>query len=159
MERIDRVLNHPRFREELSALNTLEADRIFCGHDLTHLLDVARLMWIFNLEEEQGFSKEIIYAAALLHDIGRAEQYRSGVHHAEAGVVLGAEILQDAGFAEKESEMILNAIRGHSGSGSHVSALGVLLYRADKKSRSCYACPAADACNWPQDKKNLSLEY
>lgn len=159
MERIDRILNHPRFRAELSALQELEAARIFCGHDLTHLLDVARLMWIFQLEEEQSFSKEVIYAAALLHDIGRAEQYRSGTHHAKAGAVIGAEILHDAGFSAEEAEVILNAIRGHSGSGSDVSPLGILLYRADKRSRPCYACPAADACNWPQEKKNLSLEY
>lgn len=159
MERIDRILNHPRFRKELNALETLEADRVFCGHELTHLLDVARLMWIFRLEEGQSFSKEIIYASALLHDIGRAEQYRSGTHHAEAGVTIGAEILHDAGFSPTESAEILGAIRGHSGSGSDVSPLGVLLYRADKKSRPCYVCPAADACHWPQEKKNLSLEY
>lgn len=45
-------------------------DRIFCGHDMGHLLDVARLAWIFNLEANQEISKERIYAAALLHDIG-----------------------------------------------------------------------------------------
>lgn len=159
MERIDRILNHPRFRAELNALKTLEADRIFCGHDLTHLLDVARLMWIFNLEENQKFSKEIIYAAALLHDIGRAEQYRSGTHHAEVGAAIGAEILRDSGFLSEEAEVILTAIRGHSGKGSDHSSLGALLYRADKKSRPCYTCPAAGACNWPEEKKNLSLEY
>ncbi len=159
MERIDRILSHPVFRTELSALNQLEADRIFCGHDLTHLLDVARLMWIFNLEGETLFSKEILYAAALLHDIGRGEQYRSGIHHAKAGAVLAAEILRDAGFEEPEATLILDAIRGHSGSGNDPSPLGVLLYRADKKSRPCYACKAAKECNWPQEKKNLFLEY
>lgn len=159
MERIDRILNHSRFRTELNALESLEADRIFCGHDLTHLLDVARLMWIFQLEEGDTFPKEVIYAAALLHDIGRAEQYRSGTHHAKAGVEIGAEILHDTGFTAEEADVILDAIRGHSGSGSDTTSLGNLLYRADKKSRPCYACPAADECNWPREKKNLSLEY
>ena len=42
-----------------------------------HLLDVARLAWIFNLEANQEISKERIYAAALLHDIGRHIQYET----------------------------------------------------------------------------------
>lgn len=41
---------------------------------MEHFLDVARLMYIYNLEDQAGFSKEMIYAAGLLHDIGRYEQ-------------------------------------------------------------------------------------
>lgn len=158
MERVDGILNHPLFCRELAAVEKLEQERIFCGHNLSHLLDVARLMWIMNLEGERGFSKEFVYATALLHDIGRAEQYRSGTHHAEAGAVIAAEVLRDTGFSEAESVQILDAIRGHSGRGSDASPLGLLLYRADKKSRPCYACKAAKECNWPPEKKNLSLE-
>ncbi|ERI70706.1 hypothetical protein HMPREF1548_02087, partial [Clostridium sp. KLE 1755] len=34
-----------------------------------------------------------------------------------------------------------------------------VLYRADKKSRSCFACPAEGACSWPPSKKNLLLKW
>ncbi len=159
MERIDRIVNHPVFRREVDALHTLEADRIFCGHEMGHLLDVARLMWIFRLEEGQSVSKELVYAAALLHDIGRAEQYRSGTHHAKAGAELSEVILCECGFSGEEIDQIRTAILGHSGAGSSMTPLGRLLYRADKQSRPCYACPAAAECNWPVEKKNVSLEY
>ena len=38
--------------------------------------NVARLMYIYALEEHLELPKELIYAAALLHDIGRAQQYQ-----------------------------------------------------------------------------------
>ena len=46
---------------------------------MEHFLDVARLMYIYNLEDQAGFSKEMIYAAGLLHDIGRYEQMKKRV--------------------------------------------------------------------------------
>ena len=36
-------------------------------------------MWIKNLEEQLKFDSEVIYAPALLHDIGKDEQYESGI--------------------------------------------------------------------------------
>ena len=74
MKRIDQILSHPVFREQFALLQEAEKDRIFCRHTMEHFLDVARLMYIYNLEDQAGFSKEMIYAAGLLHDIGRYEQ-------------------------------------------------------------------------------------
>ena len=69
MKRIDQILSHPVFREQFALLQEAEKDRIFCRHTMEHFLDVARLMYIYNLEDQAGFSKEMIYAAGLLHDI------------------------------------------------------------------------------------------
>ena len=74
MKRIDQILSHPVFREQFALLQEAEKDRIFCRHTMEHFLDVARLMYIYNLEDQAGFSKEMIYATGLLHDIGRYEQ-------------------------------------------------------------------------------------
>lgn len=158
MERIDRILNHPKFRVVLQELDELERDRIFCRHGLNHLLDVARLMRIMNGEEGLGISKSHIYAAALLHDIGRAEQYKTGNPHALAGLPLAEEILSDCGFCPEEREELVTAI-AHHGKGYHPSPMAQLLYRADKRSRACFACPGADACKWTAEEKNLTLEY
>lgn len=76
MKRIDQILSHPVFREQFALLQEAEKDRIFCRHTMEHFLDVARLMYIYNLEDQAGFSKEMIYAAGLLHDIGRYEQMK-----------------------------------------------------------------------------------
>ena len=52
---------------------------------MSHLLDVARIAYIRNLEKGYGFRKDVIYAAAVLHDIGKALQYEEKVPHEIAG--------------------------------------------------------------------------
>lgn len=86
MERVNQILQHTLYQSCRRQIDEKEKDRIFCGHDMGHLLDVARLAWIFNLEANQEISKERIYAAALLHDIGRHIQYENGTPHQVAGL-------------------------------------------------------------------------
>ena len=157
MERIDRILRHPLFLSELSALEELERERIFCRHGLEHLLDVARLMTIYALEDNADISRDILYAAALLHDLGRAGQYRTGVPHEQGSVDLAKIILPACGYTAEETAALCAAIGAHRAAGEE-DVLSRLLYRADKKSRPCYACKAAGECNWPVEKRNLTLE-
>ena len=65
MERINRILSHPSYREYYGKLERLEKDRKFCRHQMGHLLDVARIACIRNLEEGLGLDKEIIYETAV----------------------------------------------------------------------------------------------
>lgn len=74
MPRIDYICANGLFRRHLGNIAQLESGRIFCRHGIDHLLDVARIMWIKNLEEDLEFDREVIYATALLHDIGKDEQ-------------------------------------------------------------------------------------
>ena len=158
MNRIDHILGHPLFRERLARLEALEADRALCRHDLSHLLDVARLMWIWVLEEDLPIPRETVYAAALLHDLGRADQLERGIPHEEAGAELALKILPEVGFTENACEEIRDAILGHRRSGAAArSPLGELLYRADKACRPCWHCPASAACNWPDEMKNTGI--
>lgn len=170
MERIGRMMEDVVFRQELADIAELERDRIFCGHGLEHLLDVARLSYIFNLEEQAGLDQECIYAAALLHDIGRGREYREGIPHHLAGVQLAEEILKRCGFEDQEQQEILTAIREHrnSNTGSHTDQteqakrtllLMEFLRRADKLSRNCFSCKAAAECNWPEEKRNHRIRY
>ena len=50
-------------------------------------------------------SKDIIYATALLHDLGRADQYEKGISHEEAGAILAEEILTDCGYTREERSL------------------------------------------------------
>ena len=50
MERVNQILQHTLYQSCRRQIDEKEKDRIFCGHDMGHLLDVARLAWIFNLE-------------------------------------------------------------------------------------------------------------
>lgn len=137
-----------------------EKGRIFCHHDMVHFLDVARIGRILNAEEGLGVKTELIYGAALLHDIGKHLQYKEGIPHELASAELAAGILSRCGFDEKETSVIIDAIRGHRDPGAALEKnLKGILYRADKLSRACFCCPAEGDCNWERGKKNLNLNY
>ncbi len=181
MERADAILAHPAFCRELAVIEAAELDRRFCRHGLAHLLDVARAAWILVLEEELELERDLVYAAALLHDIGRGMQYSHGVSHDEAGVEIAREILgtveADRRFSSSERHAILAAVRGHRGvsdaaeqacagvdrgdadrtDADRASELARVVRTADHASRACFACPARGECYWPDEKKNLTL--
>ena len=156
MDRVNELMRHPVFSEHLTRLETLEQTRYFCRHGLPHLLDVARMMWIAALERQLPLSREVVYATALLHDLGRVEQIEKGIPHHQASAQLAARILPDAGFGEVEIAQIQAAIASHRSDGGE-NILGQLLFWADKKSRACRMCPAKDECNWPDEKKNWEI--
>lgn len=159
MERINEISDHPLWKLHIAQLKEAEKDRIFCKHGIEHLLDVARIAYIENLEENCGISKEMIYAAALLHDIGRFLQYSEGISHEEAGEDLAEKILEDCGFQQEEKREIISAIASHRNVKTRQEQnLAGLIYRADKQSRVCKFCPAFSECNWSMEKKNNKLK-
>lgn len=157
MERVNRICRHPLWRESMDRIRELERDRIFCRHDTVHCLDVARLAYMENLENGLGLEREQIYAAALLHDIGRHLQYLEGTPHEQGSAALAETILTDCGFSPAEREKIVSAILGHR-TPEVKDGLAGLLYRADKASRLCLFCGAAEVCDWSPEKKNLTLK-
>ena len=160
MKRIQAVYSHPLYQEQFSLLTDAEKDRIFCRHTMEHFLDVARLMYLYNLEEHAGLDKELIYAAALLHDIGRYEQIAHGTPHDIASAQMAQQILSETGFTDSEIHQIQDAILHHRGNeATGATPLALYLYRADKQSRNCFCCPASLECNWPESKKNLEIDY
>ena len=160
MERVNKILKHDLFNAYLEKNKAAEENRRFCRHDMGHFLDVARLAMIFNLQQDLSISEEMIYAAALLHDIGRWKQYEDKTPHEKASAALAPEILSDCGFTKEETEQIVNAISNHRNAAVRdEQSFNGILYRADKMSRSCFCCEAEAACNWKGDKKNLVLRY
>lgn len=158
--RINQILNDDLFLKCVNDNEMAEAERCFCHHDMVHFLDVARIAMIFNLEEELSIPKDIIYGAALLHDIGRARQYADGTPHEEESARLAPEILNRCGYDNKETTVIVDAIRNHRNKQiQEERSLRGILYRADKMSRACFCCKAEAECNWKNDKKNLLLRY
>ena len=160
MERINQICRHPRWTESLEKIRVLEQDRIFCRHDAAHFLDVARIGTIIALEEGLELDREWIYAAALLHDCGKHEQYENGTPHEQASARIAPEILKDCGFDDKEKDVIVTAISRHRDpEAAKEKNLNGVLYRADKASRACFACDAEKDCNWKDGKKNLTIRY
>ena len=81
MPRLNAVWNHPLYQKYYRENEKMEHDREFCCHQITHLLDVARIAYIKNLEAGLDIDKELIYTAAILHDIGKALQYTDKIPH------------------------------------------------------------------------------
>lgn len=159
MERVNKIINHPLWNAAIKDIETSEKDRKFCRHGREHLLDTARIAYIFSLEENLNISKEIIYAAALLHDIGRSEAYSGGLPHEEAGVALARKILLECDFDHDEVDLISDSILSHREKCALKNDnLCTILYMADKKSRICLFCDARNECKWDYEKMNMSLD-
>lgn len=156
MERAGQICRHPLWRQCLAEIAGREQNRRFCRHDVTHLMDTARLAWIENLERGLGVPKALVYAAALVHDLGRAGP--EGIPHEQAGLAPARKILEDCGFTPAERDEILKAVSFHrDAAAAEDGGLAGLIYRADKASRLCLFCPAERDCYWAEEKKNLVL--
>lgn len=159
MDRIENILRDETFRYGLHRIVQLEEQRIFCCHGLEHLLDVARIAWIMVLEQELALQKDIVYGAALLHDLGRYRQYEEGIPHHQASMILAAEILPKAGYTETETALIADAIGQHGKESQLQGQLAKILYDADKLSRNCFECKAQAECKWELEKRNQTIVY
>ena len=162
MPRLNAVWNHPLYQKYYRENEKIEHDREFCCHQITHLLDVARIAYIKNLEAGLGIDKELIYTAAILHDIGKALQYTDKIPHEIAGEKIAGEILdtlsENDAFSETERAWILEAVRGHRRKCNGMSEVARLFYECDKRSRNCFACPVKEQCNWSEEEKNMEIK-
>lgn len=162
MDRIKQILCHPRFIAYMNKNADMELDRIFCKHNLEHVLEVARIAAAFIKEEsltpalrETYNEEELLYAAALLHDIGRHIQYETGEKHGPVSARLAPEILCDCGYLEAEIDIIADAIFSHSDKSLvDEKSLRGILAKADLYSRNCGECKVRDLCNWSEEEKN-----
>lgn len=148
MERVRSFSCDSAYKNYLSLIEAHEKERFFCRHTFSHLLDTARIAWILCLERGFEIPRPLVYAAALLHDIGRFAQYEDKlVDHADESAKLALPILERAGFTKEEIFAIQNAIRAHRLPPQIVSEpLGAVLAEADHLSRPCYQCHAKADC-------------
>lgn len=153
----NRILKNKLFSDTMKKIEICEKDRPFCRHDLEHSLSVARLTVIMCMNNGFEADEDIIYSAALLHDIGRAQQYEKKTPHDVAGVEIADVILSQTECSEENKKKILFLINSHRNS-ENTDFLASLFYKADKKSRNCFNCSAQNECNWSYEKRNMILE-
>ena len=159
--RYENILKNTTFVDLINKIEKSEENRFFCHHGMEHIISVARIAYIISLENNYNISKDIIYAAALLHDIGRYEEYESGISHNMAGAEIACKILAQCGYNSNEISEITAAIRTHryDESDDLISLLEKIICKADKLSRNCFTCNAYNECNWDKQKKNETLFY
>ncbi len=168
MEYTSRLLKNESFLSTLQEIRQFETDRIYCHHEIGHALDVCRIAWIHYLEdhlhahtdEDWTQIKDRIYVAGLLHDIGRAEQYATGVHHSVTGVRLARQMLEEIRYPETWTRETLQIITEHYGRDekeNREKSIGFYIEQADHLSRNCFCCEAQESCKWKQSERNCTV--
>ena len=160
LTRVNEILSDKEFNKFIKEIEGLEQYRMLCHHNMEHFLAVARIGSILNLQEGTGIDRELIYAAALLHDIGRGQEYLTGVRHEKESARLAPDILQRAGFNGEEISAIISAISNHRNeeyAKDHPQTLDYYIYHADKLSRACFYCEASEQCSKRIEKRNLQI--
>lgn len=152
----NRILKNDKYRRLTAELAELERERPFCRHDMTHFLDVARIAVIFSGRSGTDISDDVIYSAALLHDLGRIEEIKSGMPHEIAGQVTAAGILAEVDCPEAMAAQIISLIANHRRRDNPKDSPEEIFFRADKRSRRCFECSAEAECDWT--RKNLEIE-
>ncbi len=104
------------------------------SHGWDHVERVYRLC--IRIGEKEGADLEILKMAALLHDIGRDDEIRSGgkICHAKRGAVEAREILEKLGISGEKIEKVVHCIETHRFRGNKApeSLEAKILFDADK---------------------------
>lgn len=158
LKRIQLLMNEPLYAEYMERNSSSKKERL-CPHDISHHFDVARITYILILENNdlayfmkesrissRTAAKDVIYAAGLLHDIGKWAEYREGIDHSTYSAKLARGILPRALFNYEEIETISKAIAEHENLNDEMSFLGEKLYRAENLSRICSQCQHNTQC-------------
>ena len=91
------------------------AQRLFDGqdpaHDWQHNLRVMAMCE--RIGREEGADMALLRLAALLHDIGRAEERRTGECHAEISARIAGEWLREEGMDSRQIMLVQKAILAH----------------------------------------------
>ena len=154
----NRIAANELFLQCVEKNSKYEENRQFCKHGWEHLMDVARIAYIINLERGYGLERDLVYAAGLLHDCGRYVELEQETPHEKAGARLAKRILRECDCPETWINQIGQAILEHR-KGRATSELGDLLFEADKRSRPCFRCEAEAECNWKSSQKNQKIKY
>ncbi len=103
------------------------------AHDEGHIRRVAAAALLLARKEKE-VDVDVLIAAALLHDIGREEQFRTGESHAVVGARMAGEFLTGRGEEEAFARQVCACIRTHSFRKDDPPATveAKILYDADK---------------------------
>jgi len=97
-----------RERRLLKEMGRLE---LSVSHELDHLQRVAEMGK--NLAKKYKGNRDVVVAAALVHDLGRSSLKARGKASAELGAKMAKPILKKVGYSKEESKSILQAVAEH----------------------------------------------
>ncbi len=92
------------------------------------------------------------------HDIGRAQQYQSGISHDIAGAEIAGKILTDLHFTEQEKRKYY--LRSVSTGRMDLIMCWLCCYiKRISSPEIVFYVPQPQNIYWPSEKKNLTIEY
>lgn len=161
MKYVERLIRSQTFLDIQKQLDKQEQTRRFCKHGLDHSLDVARIAQLMNLELGFLQEKEEIYLSALLHDLGRVEEYESGIPHQSASFETAKKLLEEIQYPIHLWEPILQRVleHRHLNISNEEITKDNFFWFADKRARNCFVCQQKDECNWKTEKKTKTVEW
>lgn len=155
LKNAEKIYNSDLYLKDLKILRDLEKKRKFCKHDIYHFLSLARIAVILYNERGIEISEDIVYTAALLHDIGRIDKYEKGIAHHKASAKRAEKFLSFTDFSDEEKDLIIKLIYNHRKE-SDDPIFGIF-HEADTLSRNCLCCPKREECDWSDKRKNHRL--
>lgn len=103
-------------KKVIPRIRAIVGEELSCSaHNLEHVDRVLRLCE-YLAEGESGVDRDVLAAAALLHDIARVQEDRdtSGrIDHAVTGAAMAEKILEDLGVARDKTDAIVHCILTH----------------------------------------------
>lgn len=161
MENTNIIYRLEKVQAYLEDLKNIEEDRLYCRHDIYHFLTTGRIAYILTLENGLDVSRDLVYTTALLHDLSKAVEDREGLSHSKYSARLAEDILDHTNFSKGEKDLIIQAIRDHSGWDPEpkLDTFPDIFRYADNLSRDCYNCTMADSCKWEDARKNFEISY
>lgn len=105
------------------------------AHDAEHIYRVLGLVNRLAESVDEPLDRDVLTAACLLHDVGRAEQFKDPtVCHAEAGSVKAHRFLLDLGWSEERAAHVRDCVLTHRFRNNRRPATmeAKLLFDADK---------------------------
>lgn len=104
------------------------------AHDFMHTERVLNI--VFKISEEEDVDLEVLKVATLLHDIGRKRENETNgrICHAQEGVELAREILEEFGYSKEKIEKVCHCIECHRSRKNKIpeSIEARILFDADK---------------------------
>ena len=159
LKRISEILLNKKFIHYMNLIDKYEKDRIFCKHSFEHLVKTAEICYNLSCEYNIDEKKDIIFAAAFMHDLGRAYEYKDGISHEEHSIRISKEILSECEFNQSEIQKICETIGSHRKKCGNPDTFSDIFYLADKFSRNCPECLAYDDCYWSIKDKSHTTKY
>jgi uncharacterized protein len=123
--------------EKLRKIREIVEDEMSClAHDMDHVMRVYETCLVLA-KDEPGIDLDVLRAAALLHDIARAEEYRDRmgrIDHAALGAEKATRVLKELGYPEEKIERIRHCIITHRFRGDNPPETmeAKILFDADK---------------------------